>query len=247
MGTSRVIMGLKDSPENEFEQTVRADCLRRWYAGPQGAQILDALIREIASHCVLHFGDSLLELSPVSLVPKDRFGSAWTIRLGSEASDLRAEAHRLPLPAESFSCVILAHTCSDGDRAQRVIAEAARVLAPEGRLFLLESGSCPAARGGTLRASLPVGLQRGTHRRWVQQAGLSVRRQLALSLLSSRLPNRWHRALARVDRMGAPLLPALGSCVLTVAQRREVMPLSLGARWRSSRVPVRAAGGSQWA
>jgi SAM-dependent methyltransferase len=240
-------MDLKDSPENEFEQTARAGCLRRWYAGPQGQRVLEALVREIATHCVLHFGDTLLEVSPVSLVPKERFGPVWTVRVGSEAAELRAEGHRLPLPAESFSCVILAHVCTNPERAERVIAEAARVLAPEGRLFLLESGTCSPAGGAMLGAPFPVGLQRGLHRRWVQQAGLSVRRQPALSLLSSRLPTGWHRALAGVDRLGAPWLPVLGTCVLTVAQRRDALPLSPRTRWRSLRMPVRAAGGSQWA
>jgi SAM-dependent methyltransferase len=240
-------MGLKDSPENAFEQTARADCLRRWYAGPQGQHVLEALVREITTHCVLHFGDMLLEVSPVRLVSQERIGSVWTVRVGSEVADLRAEADCLPLPAESFSCVILAHACTNPKRAAGVIAEAARVLAPEGRLFLLESGACSAARGSTPGAPFPVGLQRGLHRRWVQQAGLSVRRQPALSLLSSRLPPGWHRALAGVDRLGAPWLPALGTCVLTVAQRRDALPLSPRARWRSLRMPVRAAGGSQWA
>ncbi len=240
-------MGLKDSPENAFEQTGRVSCLRRWYAGPQGQHVLEALVREIATHCVLHFGDALLEVSPVSLVSKDRFGSVWTVRVGSEAAELRAEDHRLPLPAESFSCVILAHACRDPEQAERVIAEAARVLAPEGRLFLLESGVCPPARGAKRGAPFPVGLQRGLHRRWVQQAGLSVRRQPALSLLSSRLPPGWYRALARVDRLGAPWLPVLGTCVLTVAQRRDALPLSPSRRWRSLRMPVRAPAGSQWA
>jgi len=240
-------MGLKDSPENAFEQTARAACLGRWYAGPQGQRVLEALVREIAAHCVLHFGDLLLEVSPVSLVSKDRVGSVWTVRVGSERSDLRAEAGRLPLPAESVSCVILAHACTHPDRATGLIAEAARVLAPEGRLFLLESGACPAVRGSTPRGTFPVGLQRGLHRRWIQQAGLSVRRQPALTLLSSRLPSGWHRALAGVDRLGAPWLPALGTCVLTVAQRRDALPLSPRAHWRSLRMPVGAAGGSQWA
>jgi SAM-dependent methyltransferase len=240
-------MDLKHSPETAFHQVFRAHCLRDWMAGPQGQRVLDSLRRELESLCPLRFGDTLLELAPVGLVDPEWTRPAWTLQVGSEAAGLRADPERLPLASGVFSCVLLTHAGAGPDRAGAVIAEAARVLAPEGHLFLLGVAACPGQVRGGPGSVVPAGLRRGAYRRWLEQAGLGVHRQLTLSLLPARLPASWHRRLGRADAVAAAWLPLLGSAVLTVARRRDVIPPSpRAARLGWARPSVRA-GGSQWA
>ena len=241
-------MDLKDNAERAFHQAFRADCLRDWYAGMQGHRVLEMLRRELGALCPLRFGDSFLELAPVALLRPEWTGPAWTVQVGSGNAGLHAEPDRLPLASDSFSCVLVAHAGMSSVGADAVIAEAARVLAPEGHLFLLEINACPPAGASSLGTLVPVGLQRRVYRRWLENAGLGVRRQRTLSLLPGQLPQSLHRRLGRVDALAAPWLPFLGSCVLTVARRRDVAPLSpRGARLRWSRLSVRPGGASQWA
>jgi SAM-dependent methyltransferase len=241
-------MDLKHSPETAFHQVFRASCLRDWCAGPQGQRVLASLVRELESLCPLRFGETLLELSPVGLIRPEWTGPAWLLQVGSEGAGLRAEPDRLPLASGVFSCVVVMHAGAAPDRTGAVIAEAARVLAPEGHLFLLGLAACPGQGRGSLGVPVPAGLRRRAYRRWLERAGLGVHRQLALSLLPARLPASWHRRLGRADAVAAAWLPILGSSVLTVARRRDVIPLSpRAARLSWPRASVRAGGSSQWA
>lgn len=210
--------------------------------------MLELLRLELGAFCPMRFGDRLLELAPVALVSPEWTGSAWTVRVGSGDAGLQAEPNRLPLAPNTFSCILAAHLGMAPGNAGAVIAEAARVLMPEGHLLLLEIGGCPPAEAGRLRTAVPVGLQRRRYRRWLEQAGLKVHRQRTLSLLPSQLPQSLHRRLGRVDALAAPWLPFLGHCVLTVARRRDPAPLApRGARLRWSRPSLRPGGASQWA
>lgn len=231
-----------------FHQVFRANCLRDWFAGPQGQRVLASLRRELESICPLRFGDTLLELAPVGLMDPESTRPAWTLQVGSEAAALHAEPEQLPLASGVFSCVLLTHSGAAPERAGAVVAEAARVLAPEGHLFLLGLAACPGQAVGGLRSAVPAGLRRRAYRRSLEQAGLGVHRQLTLSLLPATLPASWYRRLGRVDAVAAAWLPVLGTCVLTVARRRDVMPLSpRAARLGWSGPSVRAGGTSQWA
>ncbi|AGA34364.1 hypothetical protein TVNIR_2725 [Thioalkalivibrio nitratireducens DSM 14787] len=240
-------MDLKHSPEKRFHQASCADCLRGWYAGPQGRRVREALGREIRQRRPLHFGDSLLELAPVELVHGEWARMAWILRIGSEQAPLRTEIDRLPLSGKSFECVVLAHAGHLTEDVEPLVMEAARVLAPEGYLFLLDTTACADSGQSRWSPALPAGLWRRQYLRRLESAGLRVRRQQALSVLPAGLPGSWLRLLGRGDVLAAPWLPLLGSCVLTIAQRRETIPLTPRARWRRARMPVRAAGSSQWA
>lgn len=241
-------MDLKHSPPGAFHQAARADCLRRWYARPQGRRVQQELGRQLGSLRLPRFGDAWLEVAPLGLLRPEWTGPAWVVRVGSGADAVSAEPDRLPLAAESFSCVLLAHMIASCARAEDAIAEAARVLASEGYLFLLEGGDCPLPGQRRLRARLPVGLQRRNHRRWLSAVGLEVCRQVTLSVAPARLPESWQRRIGTLDVLAAPWLPIFGTCVLTVARRRDVSPLRLGgARLRWAGMSVRAGGSSQWA
>ncbi len=239
---------MKHSPHQGFHQAFRGDCLRAWYASPKGIHALERLHREMAARCPFRFDTTFLELAPVSVVAADRTRGAWVLRAGPGESRLQTEADRLPLASDSFSCVLVAHIDALDAEPSAVIAEAARVLKPEGHLFLLETNVCLASARKRLGDRLPIGFRRHLYRRWIGEAGLEVRHQASLSLLPTRLAGAWPRRLVPFDARLAPWLPLLGNCILTVARRRDTIPLSpdtLRMRW--SRLTVRAGGTSQWA
>lgn len=241
-------MDLKHSPRGEFHQASRVECLRRWYERPQGRRVQRELGRQLASLRPPRFGDAWLEVGPLGLLRPEWTGPAWVVRVGPGADALPAEPDRLPLASEGFRCVLLAHTIASGGQAEAAIVEAARVLASEGYLFLLEANDCPVSGRRHLRGRLPVGLQRRNYRRWLSAAGLEVCRQVTLSVAPVPLPESWQRRLDPLDARVAPWLPVFGTCVLTVARRRDVIPLRLGgARLRWAGMSVRAGGSSQWA
>jgi SAM-dependent methyltransferase len=241
-------MDLKHSPQAAFHQASRAGCLRRWYAGPQGLRVHAALRRQLDISCRPRFGDAWLEVGPLNLLRPEWTGPAQVLHAGLQSQRLRAQAAFLPFPPETFSCVLLTHALRDPDDDAAVIAEAVRVMAPEGHLFLLESGCCSSSGRWSVRSAVPVGLRRRRLRRLLEAAGLGLRRQLAFTVLPTALPRSWHRRLSRLDAAVSPWLPLLGTCVLTVARRRDLIPLArVAARPRWSRGAVRAGGRSQWA
>jgi len=240
-------MDLKHSPERAFHQASRSDCLQRWYSGPQGLRVLAALHQQMGAFCRPRFGDAWLEVGPVRLLDAEWTRPVHALHADPQSRTLAAQGDRLPLAAETFSCVLVAHALHDAEDAGNVVAEAARVLAPEGHLFLLESGHCGAAGRRPLRRALPGGLRRSS-RRLLVQAGLGVHRQVALSALPAVLPAGWHRRLSHLDTAVSPWLPVLGNSLLTVARRRDLKPIAPGAsRLRWSREGIRAGGTSQWA
>lgn len=240
-------MDPKHSPERAFHQASRSDCLQRWYSDPQGLRVLAALHEQMGIFCRPRFGDAWLEVGPLSLLDAEWTRPVHALHADPRSRTLAAQGDRLPLAAETFSCVLVAHALHDGEDGGSVIAEAVRVLAPEGHLFLLESGHCGAPGRRRLRRALPAGL-RWRSRRLLVQAGLGVHRQVALSALPAMLPAGWHRRLSHLDATVSPWLPVLGNSVLTVAKRRDLIPIAPAAsRLRWSREGIRAGGTSQWA
>ncbi|MBS0001663.1 MAG: methyltransferase domain-containing protein [Thioalkalivibrio sp.] len=236
-------MDLKHSPERAFHQASRADCLQDWYSGPHGLRVLEALRQQLQVFCRPRFGDAWLEVGPVSLLSPEWTGPVHALHADPRSRTLPAQGGLLPLTAATFSCVLVAHALGDAEDAGDVIAEAARVLAPEGHLFILESSHCGPPGWRRPRQGL-----RRRSRRLLGRVGLEVRRQVALSMLPAALPDGWHRRLGPLDAAVSPWLPVLGSCVLTVGRRRDLMPIAPSAtRLRWSRDAVRAGGGSQWA
>lgn len=210
--------------------------------------MLKALQRQMALFCKPRFGDTWLEVGPLGLLRPEWSGAAQTLHVAPDSASLRALAGSLPLADESFSCVLLAHTLGDGDDSEAIIAEAKRVMVPEGHLFLLEAGHCGVQRSRRVRSLVPLGLRRRRLRQLLGSAGLAVRRQTALTVLPAALPRGWQRRLGRFDTAVAPWMPLMGSCVLTVARRRDLLPIPpVVARPKWSRGAVRASGTSQWA
>lgn len=242
-------MDLKHSPEEAFEQIPRQHYLRRWRASPLGQRVGQLALAEIQRHCVLRYGDRVLQLAPVNLLPPAALDPAWVLRVAPADGDIWAETGFLPLAPESFSAILLLREGPARGDWDQPIAEATRVLAPEGHLFLLDLTLYRARLGrgwSSPRALLPAGMHRRYTRRQLLAAGLQIKHQRALTMLPGTLPSRWQQVLARADARLAPWLPAAASVVLTIARRRDALPLT-GGRWRWTGFPARAANGSQWA
>jgi len=254
-------MDLKHSPEEAFEQTPWQNCFQKWGESPLGQRIRQLLVAEIRRSIALRYSDRLLQIAPVDLLSASALQPAWVLRLLLQSmakpalarpempADIVADPGFLPLAPESFAGILLIQFGTSREERSQVIAEAVRVLAPEGYLFLLETNVCRSPLGSPwalARASLPAGLRRRENRKQLQAAGLQVRRQLALTVLPGALPLRWQQVLANADARMAVWFPAAASCVLTVAQRRQPLPMA-GGRWRWTRQPAGAAGSSQWA
>jgi len=142
-----------------------------WFGSETGRAILDSEQATVEQALAERPALPWLWLAPVALpfAPEGRgvtlttAGRGWT---GALVCDLP-----LPLPSEAFGTVALQHVAGDRDRAEGVLAEAARILVPGGRLWLFALN--PLApyrwrwRGLGLRAAEPV-----TWRKRLRAAGL---------------------------------------------------------------------------
>jgi hypothetical protein len=246
---------MKHSPHQTFHQAFQADCLRDWYASPKGSMysnICTALNSAPCAPCdsTLPSGAGSDRTGGPRVNPGRPGRSGWVPEQCRPAGRSRIACR---WPRRFFSCVLVAHIGIASDSAVAVITEAARVLAPEGHLLLLEITGCPSgkrggsapdsrARSGCSAASIASG--------W-KQAGLDVQHQRALSLLPGRLDPIPSIAPSGSYRCAAwrPWLPLLGNCVLTLARRRDaIAAVAQGcAPALVATLTVRAGGTSQWA
>lgn len=219
-------MVLKHKAETAPDQDPFVRWLAHWYAEPHGRRVRERLRERIRRHGEMGPGDIALELAPVPLLEESDKSWASVIRMSSAEPALRAAPEAWPFDSECARRIVLAHPCAYLAEPDAVIAEAARVLEPEGQLFLLEGNRLkPGPRGGVRVSSLPEGLRRREYRQWLEAADLEVDEQWSLSLLPPGLPANWQRRLATVDAWTMRGLPPLASVVLTVARRRVGLPL----------------------
>lgn len=159
--------------------------------------------------------------------------------------DLRVHADAWPWPDDSLPAIVLQHVLEGGPRQDALLDEAARVLAPEGRLFLLRFDRCSpwfwrygrslARRAGGRALSLPLNLS-GLHR---QALALEYRHALgprgfradAETLPAGRrLPERW------------PFASGFRATRIWVLRKRRQRLILLGRR-ESARAGVRSGYG----
>lgn len=138
-----------------------------------------------------------------------------------------------PLESDCARRIVLAHPCAYSDLPAAVVAEAARVLEPEGMVFMLEGNRLQLGDQGGVRVSpLPEGLRRRQYREFVESADLEVLEQWSLSLLPPGLSETWQQRLAPVDAWTRRGLPPLASVILTVAHKRVDLPLRPATQYR---------------
>jgi SAM-dependent methyltransferase len=185
-----------------------------WFRSEAGRAILDSeqamVERALAERQALPW----LWLAPVAL-PFAHEGRGVALRVakrgwtGALSCDLP-----LPLPTEAFGTVVLQHAVGGGERAAGLLAEAARVLVPGGRLWLFVLN--PLApyrwrwRGLGLRAAEPL-----TWRRRLRTAGLQP------DPVSQGLGPSWKIGVSEQPQNG----PGLRAAYLIRAEKRT-LPLT---------------------
>jgi len=174
-----------------------------WFESALGLGLIESTQRQVIPLLTSHIGVRGLYVRPSAAVSPLLSGNMLqsTISVFHQGTtlggDLRAEPDSLPIESESLSLVYLLHTTDLPIDVPPFLAECARMLLPEGVLFLLAHSSTSLWRlrwrGCGLRARSEAAL-----RRLLQEAGLDVEYALGLGpawprlLTSSREPaSRW--------------------------------------------------------
>lgn len=207
--------------------------LAQWYAQPQGRRVRERFLERIRRYGEPGPGDLAVELAPIPILEDCDALQAPLIRIASPNPMLRMDPEAWPLESACAQRVVLAHPGAQSPHPAAVVAEAARVLEPEGRIFLLEGNRLQrAGRNGVRASALPEGLRRRQYRELLEAADLEVLDQWSLSLLPPGLPAAWQKRLAAMDAWTLRGLPPLASMILTVAHKRVDMPLRPAQRFR---------------
>ena len=189
-------------------------------------------------------GDVAVELAPVPVLDETDAPQAPVVRLAPAHPAVLGDPEAWPLESDCAHRIVLAHPCAYTDRPAAVIAEAERVLAPEGMIFVLEGNRLHLREQGGVRVSpLPEGLHRRQYRALLEAAGLEVLEQWSLSLLPPGLSATWQKRLAGVDAWTRRGLPPLASVILTVGYKRVEHPLPPVRRFRFAPPAPGARGG----
>lgn len=203
---------------------------------------------EIVSRCQLRQGDRILVMGGCDSLDADGLSDCWVVRTSGARMALESCCDQLPFPSGCFSCVVVDAAVVPVGRIDLAIAEAARVLAPEGYLFFLDRGTGSGVAWRSLRIPVPVGLRRWTLCRKLAACGLHVRAQIPLTVLPARMPERWAARWTAIDSRLCRWLPVLAWAALIIAHRREIIPPNgRPQRLRFARSWQRAGRGSQWA
>ncbi|MBX3478084.1 MAG: methyltransferase domain-containing protein [Brevundimonas sp.] len=162
----------------------------------------------------------------IAAMPGGQGAEAWPVASPRNRS-LLVEETRLPFAAGAFDRILLVHALEEAEDAGRLLAEAARVLAPAGRIIL-----AAAARGGLwARAeSTPFGHGRPFTRRQmerlVREAGLEPMAWSA-TLFAPPWPPLFPLA-ETWDRMARAVAPGSAGVILLEAGRRTYAPVRPG-------------------
>ncbi len=219
-------MGTKDKPANPEHQARARDCLARWYAQPQGQRVRERLLDRMRRHATGSPLNVAVELAPAPLMDPDAPDQARVLRVADPGAQVRIDPEAWALESAGARIIVLGHPCSWSPEPQVVVNEAARVLEPEGHLFMLEANRLHGDPEAGLRPSpLPEGLRSVRYRGMLAAAGLEVLEQWNLSVLPPGLPVAWQRRLARLDRWALRGLPPLAGVILTIAHKRVEEPL----------------------
>lgn len=243
------------------EADLRHAAARRWFAAQPGGSILVAESRVLADHLADRFGYHLLQvgvLPGVDLLRASRILHRCVIDLDGGIADsgypyLRGRASALPVESDSVDVMLLPHVLEFEPRPHEALREAARVLVPEGHLFV--SALNPWSLLGLWRAarrhagSAPWNgrfLAQGRLRDWLELVGLEL---LSVNAVFFRPPLRNARVLERLaplETLGSRLWPVFCGAYVLAARKRvaRATPIRSPIRYRPRLVGVGLAGPS---
>lgn len=256
---------LREHHEHPFALGPEADlhhaAAMRWFASQPGASILEAESRVFAGHLADRFGYHLLqvgEVPGVDLLRASRILHRCIVDIegGAPASgypQLRGRAGALPVESESVDVMVLPHVLEFEPRPHEALREAARVLVPEGHLFV--SALNPWSLLGAWRAALRRAgnapwtgrfLAHGRMRDWLELVGLELQ---SVDAVFFRPPLRNARVLERlapIEAFGTRLWPMFCGAYVLGARKRVARAARIRTpiRYRPRLVGVGLAGHS---
>ena len=231
-----------------------------WFATEPGARLLAAESDALQGRLVDRFGYHLVQvgsLPGLDVLAASRILHRCVVELdGRGAGDgyprLRGRAASLPLESESVDVVVLPHVLEFEPSPHEALREAARVLVPDGHLFIcvLNPWSLMGLwRLFRRRTQAPPWhgrfLAQGRLRDWLALLELEL---LAVDGFFFRPPVRSARLLERLrgmERVGARVWPMLGGAYLLSVRRRvsRATPVRPRFSYRPRLVGVSLAGG----
>lgn len=146
---------------------------RPWFESTPGRALLESEQAAVLHELEAHPGPWLW-IAPVAQVPGNMPGRGLCLHATASGLNgaIRCELP-LPLPSETFGCIVLQHVLGDAAHSGALLAECARLLSPGGRLALFALN--PLApyrlrwRGAGLQALEPI-----TWRRRLRRVGLTA-------------------------------------------------------------------------
>jgi SAM-dependent methyltransferase len=217
-----------------------AERLATWFAAPAGARLLREEVGPLAEAVRRAHGDTLLwlgchqamgEAVRGSMVRRRLYGSSTAGRPVAEIPVLQCAYEALPLPNASLDALVLHHALETAPDPRSVLREAARVVAPGGRLILCAFNPLSLWGMRRLYAGLVPDAFRGLRMPtvfrlldWLALLGFEI--QGAPRYLQFGLP--FHRERSREQVKRNPALPESGeppASVLARAKRWHRLPL----------------------
>jgi SAM-dependent methyltransferase len=243
------------------EADLRHAAAMQWFAAQPGASILAAESRVLGEHLADRFGYHLLQvgtLPGVDLLRSSRILHRCIVDLEGAAPDagyphVRGRAGALPMESDSVDVMLLPHVLEFEPRPHEALREAARVLVPEGHLFV--SALNPWSLLGVWRAARRGGgnapwtgrfLAQGRMRDWLELVGLELQ---SVNAVFFRPPLRNARVLDRLaplEALGSRLWPVFCGAYVLGARKRvaRATPIRAPIRYRPRLVGVGLAGPS---
>lgn len=215
-----------------------------WFESPLAQELLLEEQRSVLPLLTAQIGVRGLYLRPGRSYPEALSGNMVQslAKLHREswgfAGDLLCGAEHLPFESESICLLYALHSLDQAREPAQFADELARVLRPEGMLFLIGLSPYSAWR---LRwqGRGPRAVAAGAARGWLSAAGLQVERQLGLGPL---LPGRRIVPGRGVPSGGRPWTALRGGYLL-VARKRRAGQTAVGPRTASLALQPRAQPG----
>ncbi len=221
-----------------------ASSIHRWFNTPLGRTLMEVECRLLSRRLAAFNHRSVLQVGAYGAGERPAlFGDVrqWLVDdWPGGPVDVAADAAEMPLASEAVDAVVLIHQLEFHPYPHQVLREAERVLAPEGRLFVL--GFKPLSLWGVRRMLAGFhgtgapwsGHYFGRFRLydWLKLLGLEVQRREGLFCRPPVDRRALLSMLAPMERLSERYARGVGGVALTVAHKRVAGMTPLAERWR---------------
>jgi len=218
-------------------------------------QRCDEAVCDIFGHCSLQLGLPMLHGLRNNRMPR-RWLAAGTLPASADQQvpgdvplALLADPAALPFAPASLDLVLMPHTLDLSPEPHAVLREAARVLAPEGRLVVcglnpwsLWGVQRRMERGNAYLHGLGWGMGYWRLRDWLQLQSFEIEAVQFGCYCPAVHDARWLRRWQFMERWGRRLWPVLGAAYCLVAVKRTAGMRLITPAWRGPHTRLAGAG-----